>query len=216
MGYGDGERDLALPLDVGVAGQPGRPRDGLVRTLTACSLLRVGVTGAPAWRSRARVVVLRSELPARDVREQREAGRDVPILVVSGAVADGEIVRTLQAGATGFLVDGQFTAGDVLAAVLDTAVGCSRLSPAALGAVVRRLRDPDQPAIPTDLASTLSPRERQIMELVAQGHPNSVIARREFITEKTVRNHLNNIYPKLRVRSRADAILVWWGKVRTT
>jgi DNA-binding CsgD family transcriptional regulator len=52
------------------------------------------------------------------------------------------------------------------------------------------------------------------MDLVAEGHPNSFIARREYIVEKTVRNHLNSIYAKLGVRSRSGAILVWWGRPR--
>ena len=80
--------------------------------------------------------------------------------------------------------------------------------------MVRRLQHPDRLGVPSALAAALSRRERQIMELVAEGHPNSHIARREFIAEKTVRNHLNSIYAKLGVRSRAEAILVWLGRTR--
>ena len=251
-----GTHELTFPLDVTVAGEPGRPRDDLVRTLTACPLLRVRVAGTvrvlPAGSPQARVapaatsrgpahnaspahnggpahngrwadggcvrpgrpglVVLRSAHPARDVQLRVAADGSVPVLVVSGQTEESEIVRALRAGATSYLVDGEFTASEVLGAALGTAAGRSYLSPSALAAVVRRLQRPDRTGVAAELAGTLSRRERQIMELVAEGHPNSVIARREFIAEKTVRNHLNNIYAKLRVRSRAEAILVWWGR----
>lgn len=176
-----------------------------------------GVVRRGPWRpepARSRVVVLRSASPARDVRAQVEAGESAPILVVSPESEEGEVVRTLQAGATSYLVDGQFSGTEILAAALGTAAGRSHLSPTVLAAVVRRLQHPDRTAVPTELAGTLSRRERQIMDLVAEGHPNSAIARREFIAEKTVRNHLNNIYAKLGVRSRSEAILVWLGRSR--
>ena len=180
-----------------------------------------GPSPAPtAWRSgrhrpaRPGLVVLRSATPAPDVRAHVSAGESAPILVVSAESEQGEIVRALQAGATSYLVDGQFSGTEVLAAALGTAAGRSHLSPSVLAAVVHRLQHPDRSSVPAELAGSLSRRERQIMELVAEGHPNSSIARREFIAEKTVRNHLNNIYAKLGVRSRAEAILVWLGRAR--
>lgn len=214
---------LAHPVDVAVLCEPGPEREELVRSLAVCPLLRVrarpavhtGRSGRDVPRpSRSAVVVLRSAMPSRDVPAQLAAGETAPILVVSPAAEEREIVRTLQAGATSYLVDGQFTGAEVRAAALGTAAGRSHLSPSVLTAVVRRLRQPDHPAVTPGLAAGLSRRERQVMELVAEGHPNSYIARREFIAEKTVRNHLNNIYAKLGVRSRAQAILVWLGHGR--
>jgi DNA-binding NarL/FixJ family response regulator len=215
------------PVDVAVVCEPGPDRDELVRSLTVCSLLRVRIGAGPAvhtgrstkdaWpppRPRPAVVVLRSARPARDVAAQVAAGETAPILVVSPVSAQDEIVRALQAGATSYLVEGQFDGAEVLAAALGTAAGRSHLSPSVLAAVVRRLQDPGRPAAPPELARTLSRRERQIMELVAAGHSNAAIAGREFIAEKTVRNHLNNIYAKLGVRSRAEAVLVWLGHGR--
>jgi DNA-binding NarL/FixJ family response regulator len=214
---------LALPVDVAVLCEPGPEREELVRSLAACPLLRVrtrpavhtrrsGPDAGPA--PRPAVVVLRSAVPSRDVPARVAAGETAPIMVVSPAAEDGEIVRTLQTGATSYLVDGQFTGAEVPAAALGTAAGRSHLSPSVLAAVVRRLRVPEHPAVTPGLAGSLSRRERQIMELVAEGHPNAAIARREYIAEKTVRNHLNNIYAKLGVRSRAEAILIWLGHGR--
>lgn len=225
---------LGHRLDVTVLSEPGRSRDELVRALAGCSLLRVRVapgiravapvlvgpsgrrTGIRRRPARGGVVVLRSASPSRDVRAQVSAGETAPILVLSPETEESEVVRTLQAGATSYLVDGRFRAAEVLAAALGTAAGRSHLSPAALAAVVRRLQHPDLAAVPAELAALLSRRERQIMEMVADGHPNAYIARREFIAEKTVRNHLNNIYGKLGVRSRAEAILVWLGRTHPT
>jgi pimeloyl-ACP methyl ester carboxylesterase/DNA-binding CsgD family transcriptional regulator len=66
---------------------------------------------------------------------------------------------------------------------------------------------PDRPAPPVDLPE-LTARENAILRLVAQGAANGDIARRLFISEKTVRNHLTNIFEKLGVDSRARAIVV--------
>lgn len=214
---------LAQPVDVAVQCEPGPERDELVRSLAACPLLRVrprpalnavhsGRSGPAA--GRPAVVVLRSAMPSRDVPARVAAGETAPIMVVSPAAEEGEIVRTLQTGATSYLLDGQFTAAEVPAAALGTAAGRSHLSPSVLAAVVRRLRVPEHPAVTPGLAGSLSRRERQIMELVAEGHSTAAIARREYIAEKTVRNHLNNIYAKLGVRSRAEAILIWLGHGR--
>jgi DNA-binding NarL/FixJ family response regulator len=196
----------------------GSSRTGLAATSSALAGLADSGLAQTGWRGgdgrRPGLVVLCSASPAREVRRQVATGEGAPILVVSGESDEGEVVRVLQAGATSYLVDGQFGETEVLGAALGTAAGRSHLSPSALAAVVHRLQHPDRTGVPAALAATLSRRERQIMELVAEGSPNSFIARREFIAEKTVRNHLNNIYAKLHVRSRAEAILVWLGRAR--
>ena len=55
----------------------------------------------------------------------------------------------------------------------------------------------------------LSAREAEIMSLIAGGHTNGEIAARLFLAEKTVKNHVNRIYSKLRVGSRGAAISQW-------
>ena len=59
--------------------------------------------------------------------------------------------------------------------------------------------------------SGLSPREAQIMALIAAGHSNGQIAARLVLTEKTVKNHVNRNYAKLGAGCRADAISLWAG-----
>jgi DNA-binding NarL/FixJ family response regulator len=57
----------------------------------------------------------------------------------------------------------------------------------------------------------LSKRETEVMELIATGHSNGEIAQRLFLSEKTVKNHVNRIYAKLGVDSRVTAIGRWLG-----
>jgi DNA-binding NarL/FixJ family response regulator len=57
----------------------------------------------------------------------------------------------------------------------------------------------------------LSKRETEVMDLIATGHSNGEIARRLFLSEKTVKNHVNRIYAKLGVASRVTAIGRWLG-----
>jgi DNA-binding NarL/FixJ family response regulator len=132
--------------------------------------------------------------------------------VISAQAEQDEIVQALQAGACSYLVDGHFGNGEFVAAALGTASGRSHLSASALAAVVHRLRHSDSVSVPGHLAECLSKRQRQVMEMVAEGHTNADIAHTVFISEKTVRNHLNDIYAKLGVRSRSEAILVWLGR----
>jgi DNA-binding NarL/FixJ family response regulator len=60
--------------------------------------------------------------------------------------------------------------------------------------------------------AALSPRERQIMTLIAAGHSNGEIAAHLVLTEKTVKNHVNRIYAKLGACSRPDAISRWGSR----
>lgn len=91
----------------------------------------------------------------------------------------------LRAGACGHLVPGSFTVPDLIRSVRDA----SRTS---LG---------------------LSARESEVMDLIATGRSNGEIARQLFLSEKTVKNHVNRIYAKLGVSSRATAIALWRGMV---
>ena len=63
-------------------------------------------------------------------------------------------------------------------------------------------------AVGHEILSTLSPRERDILQLLAQGHRNADIARKLVLSEKTVRNHISMIYAKLHVQSRGEAIVL--------
>jgi DNA-binding NarL/FixJ family response regulator len=57
----------------------------------------------------------------------------------------------------------------------------------------------------------LTEREREVMALIAKGRANKLIAEELFISEKTVKNHIRNIYEKLGAGSRAEATSIWLG-----
>jgi len=203
------------PLTVIVIGDPGAARDGLVRALAASTLMSILVESKVTFVQRGsppQLIVLCSVHPSRDVQSVLTSNRNAALLVVSPRTDRDEIVQTLRAGACSYLLEGHFDTGEFVAAALGTASGRSHLSGSALAAVVHRLRHSDEAGAPGELAGSLSRRQRQVMELVAAGRSNHEIARAAYISEKTVRNHLNEIYARLGVRSRSDAILVWLGR----
>lgn len=164
-------------------------------------------------RVRADLVILRSDTPSRDVRALTQVpGPPRLVLVVTGTPSQHEVVESLRAGATSYLVDGQYTRADLINAVLGTLTGHSHLSQAAITAMVRQTREESGRPIERAEAEVLSLRQREIMALLAAGRSNADIAARLFLAEKTVRNHISAIYTKLRVNSRAEAIVYWLGR----
>jgi DNA-binding CsgD family transcriptional regulator len=70
--------------------------------------------------------------------------------------------------------------------------------------------DPDaDPADPADRVAALSQRQREVMDLVSRGARNADIAARLRVSEKTVKNHINQIFGRLGARSRVEAVLIW-------
>ena len=76
-----------------------------------------------------------------------------------------------------------------------------RARPTVAGAQIRRMRQ----------EFGLTRREQEVVELLGAGHSNAAIARRLLLTEKTVKNHLNHIFAKLRVTNRTEAVVRWSG-----
>ena len=66
------------------------------------------------------------------------------------------------------------------------------------------------PAPRTPDPASLSPREREVLTLIAEGLDNPTVARRLFLSESTVKNHVTNIYDKIEVRTRAEAVAWAW------
>ena len=98
----------------------------------------------------------------------------------------------MHAGATSYLLK-TAAAEDVIAAVRDAAAGTASLSPALLTRLTQAFRRPPPP----DPLQPLSPRERDVLELIARGHSNRQIARDLAIGEQTVKTHVRSILTKL-------------------
>jgi two-component system response regulator DegU len=193
-------------------------RAGLHAVLEAADDVTVvaeGANGADALRlvaqHRPDVLVLDVNLPdfngvevTRQLREQRTS---TAILALTVHDDSQTIFGLLESGADGYVLKDE--ALETLAsAVRAAAHGDSWLSPAVARQVVHRAVAPAAPSSsPSAELSSLTPSERQVLSLLAQGLDNAAIAERLVVTKRTVQNHVSNIYGKLGVNSRTEAML---------
>jgi DNA-binding NarL/FixJ family response regulator len=172
-----------------------------------------GAAGADALRLVAQhhpdVLVLDVNLPdisgLEVARQLRDAGATVAILVLSVHDDSQTVFGLLESGAIGYVLKDE--ALETLEhAVRAVARGESWLSPAVARQVVRRaVGDPPSPSVPS--LTPLTPREIEVLRLLAQGLDNAAIAEALVLTTRTVQNHVSNIYGKLGVTSRTEAAL---------
>jgi DNA-binding NarL/FixJ family response regulator len=137
-----------------------------------------------------------------------------PVLVISPTADPKQIGGAFRLGATSYLVAGDYTRRALSAAVHGTLHGYTHLSPKATALLQQGGAEPQPTVEARDreaLRRALSPRERQIMDLLANGFGAIEIGGRLSLAEKTVRNNLSNIYAKLGVRGSTEAVLLWLG-----
>jgi DNA-binding NarL/FixJ family response regulator len=135
--------------------------------------------------------------------------KSTKVLMLTYAEEEHLVTGAIKAGASGYLVHGRFQPEDLERAVHDVFGGRSVLSPSVVTMVFDALRK--EPGEHVEGPQALTEREAEIANLLARGLSNSDIAKTLFISEKTVKNHINRIYAKLAVTSRAEAIAVWLG-----
>jgi DNA-binding NarL/FixJ family response regulator len=129
----------------------------------------------------------------------------ISVLVISMYEDDDSVFAALKAGARGYLLKGALKA-EILRAIRAVTSGEAIFGPA----IARRLMNyfsAPRPDVPREAFPELTDREREILELVARHQTNPEIARRLHLSQKTVRNHVSNIFTKLRVADRAQAII---------
>ena len=129
----------------------------------------------------------------------------IRILVVTMFEDDHSVFAALRAGARGYILK-DADEDDILRAISAVGRGEAIFSPA----IAQRLIDffaAPQPVILPQLFPELTDREREVLLLIAQGYNNSDIARRLTLSLKTVANHVSNIFSKLQVADRAQAII---------
>ncbi|MGW0842623.1 helix-turn-helix domain-containing protein [Streptomyces sp. NPDC002787] len=159
------------------------------------------------------VVVLRCEDPSVSFAELLKAmgAMTAPVIVVS-PLRDTDAVVDVFRGGAGYLVEGDYCACMLSSAVVAATVGHTYFSPVACAIIRDAARQiPGEDEARERLRSLLSPRERQIMELLSTGLGAQEIGLRLTLSEKTVRNNLSNIYAKLDVRGSTEAVLRWLG-----
>ena len=141
-----------------------------------------------------------------------EIAEIAPVLMLTHSDEPETIRAALEGGARGYLVHGTLSITEIAGALRTCVNGGVVLGPQAAEAVFSRahgVRPADSRA-----RALLTPREQQVMDAVATGVSNAEIAAQEFLAAKTVKNHVNNIYAKLGVTTRAQAVALWLGNHR--
>jgi DNA-binding NarL/FixJ family response regulator len=128
----------------------------------------------------------------------------VPILVLTMFDDDDSVFAAMRAGAHGYLLKGASPV-DVRHAVHIVAAGGAMFGPAVAQRVIEFFARP-RPASTALAFPQLTDREHEILDLLARGQTNAAIATRLHISQKTVRNHVSNIFAKLAVADRAQAV----------
>ncbi|HEX4017892.1 MAG TPA: response regulator transcription factor [Frankiaceae bacterium] len=131
----------------------------------------------------------------------RASGNPARVLILTTYDTDRDVMPAIEAGATGYLLK-DAPREELLRAVRAAHAGQPVLSPSVAGTLMTRAgtrRD-------TPEGGALSPREVEVLRLVAEGATNQTAARALIISETTVKTHLLHIYTKLGVRDRASAV----------
>lgn len=193
-------------------------RTGLCRVLEREGLEVVGAVGTAAEAlgvlSAERVDVVLLDLNTPDMSGPAATGRiaaaapDCTLLVLTASRDNEDVLGALVAGASGYLLKDEAVEDIVTGVVRAAVAGETLISPRIAAFVVGRLREltpepggePSAPAGPP-----LSPREVEVLRLIAAGRDNPDIARELFISQSTVKRHVEAILGKLRVENRVQA-----------
>ncbi|OPC77172.1 DNA-binding response regulator [Embleya scabrispora] len=154
------------------------------------------------------VVLMDLRMPRTDgieaTRRLTEEHPGVAVVVLTTFADDDSILAALSAGARGYLTK---NAGrqDIVRAIRAAAAGQSVLDREVQDRLLATVRT--RATTPKDnLPDDITPREREVLALIGQGLPNRAIAEKLFISEATVKTHINNLFAKAGIRDRADAV----------
>lgn len=149
------------------------------------------------------VVLMDLEMPGLDgieaTRRIRASCEHTQVVILTSFSDRARILDALDAGAAGYLLK-DAEPDQLLRGIRAAAVGEAPLAPRAASELLAERHE-------TRPASGLTPREREVLAMVAEGLPNKLIARRLEISEKTVKAHLTRIYERLGVSDRTQAAL---------
>lgn len=149
------------------------------------------------------VIFLDLEMPELDgvdaLRKMRTANPNIKVIVFTAFDTDERILAAVQAGAQGYMLKGA-PRDEVFQAVRVVHQGGSLLQPIVASKLLRHVSQPD------DLSEPLTPRELEVLKLMAQGLQNKEIALHLIISERTVKFHVSSILGKLGAGNRTEAV----------
>jgi DNA-binding NarL/FixJ family response regulator len=188
-------------------------RDGLsalLGSVPGIEVIGTAATGREAVRAavtlRPDVLVLDIQMPDLDgvgaAREISRAAPAVAVLMLTMFDDDGSVLAAMRAGASGYVLKGA-TQNEIVRAIEAVAGGEAIFGPGIARRVLGLLAGPQAA---TDPFPDLTPRERQVLELLAAGRPTAAIAAQLGLATKTVTNHASAVFTKLQVPGRAEAV----------
>ncbi len=139
----------------------------------------------------------------------RERHPDVRVIALTTYADDESVLGALRAGARGYLTK-DASGDDIHAAILTVAAGESALDRAVQRQVVAALADAavpsGRPSAPPELPDDLTPREAEVLALIAEGLTNAEIADRLVVSPTTIKSHINHLFAKAGLRDRTQAV----------
>ena len=142
------------------------------------------------------------------LRQMREAGLEMPIVMLTTSNEERDLVECLRNGAQGYLLK-DMEPDALVEALNDILGGKTIIAPELTGVLAKVVTHGDAPPpVGPGLFSELTPREAEILCLLAEGQSNKVIARNLGISDGTVKLHVKAILRKLNVHSRVEAAVI--------
>jgi len=155
------------------------------------------------------VVLLDLRMPQMDglnvLRRLREAGLEMPVVMLTTSTEERDLVESLRNGAQGYLIK-DMEPDQVVDALHEIVAGNTVVAPDLTGVLAKVVQGGHhEPELPVDPFAELTPREREILHHVAEGQSNKVIARHLGISDGTVKLHVKAVLRKLGLHSRVEA-----------
>jgi DNA-binding NarL/FixJ family response regulator len=196
-----------------VAADPTGPvvREGLRALLGAVDGYTIGGTAATGREAVRAAVTLRPDVLVLDINmpdgsgieAARKVTREAPgvaVLMLTMFDDDDSVFAAMRAGALGYVLKG----ADIIRAISGVAAGNAVFGPGVAQRAIAYLSGPRPPDTPFE---SLTPREREVLDLIATGLGNTAIAARLRVSPNTIANHISSVFAKLQVASRAEAII---------
>lgn len=204
-----------VPIRVFILDDHELVREGVRSLLESDSEIEVVGEAATAAEALIRAPLVRPDVAILDVRLEDGSGIEVcrdlrsvmpglAVLMLTSFADDEALYASVMAGAAGYVLKA-IRSRDLIEDVKQVAAGASLMDPRAVAKVVERIANPPRSDSTLDV---LSPQERRILALIAQGKTNNSIAEELFLSQKTVKNYVTSLLSKMGVTNRTEAAIV--------